>query len=390
MARTFPVLRGPFGFDPALSILETLGVDDPAATVPADGLGLAEAIVSAAPSDAEFEAGNPAVNPFESSEFGEAAANAPDPMAGIVTFEFDSVPAADGSSSALQPSADSSSPDIKAAVDFGPGGSDAAPASAGESAAVDAAAAAKGGPPGGGGGGNGGSNGVLAEYRSGSPEEAGYDIWIKFQGSGWTSELQQAFKAAADYLTTVITADIGGGGRIGKVVVDDLYVTAEVKAIDGEGGILGQAGPTNVWMASELTAAGKMQFDVADALAYFGQGDWDDIVTHELMHVLGFGSLWNYGANPLVSNYQYTGQQALNAYKETHPAATFIPVENDGGSGTAGAHWDEQALTNELMTGYINTDENPGTAGDNYLSKFSVMSLADLGYAVTNYHDFLV
>ena len=217
----------------------------------------------------------------------------------------------------------------------------------------------------------------MTEYKSGSADgTAGYDIWIQFKGSGWTAELQSAFKSAADYFTTVIAGDIGGGGRIGKTIVDDLYVTAEVKAIDGEGGILGQAGPTNVWTSNYLTAAGQMQFDVADALDYQNQGLWDDIVAHELMHVLGFGSLWEFGHDLVTSN-QYTGTAAITAYNEVkHASVTSIPVEDEGGSGTAGSHWDEEALANELMTGYINDT--------NYLSKFSVMSLADLGYTMAS------
>jgi hypothetical protein len=128
-----------------------------------------------------------------------------------------------------------------------------------------------------------------------------------------------------------------------------------VKTIDGVGGILGQAGPSHVWTANDLTADGSMQFDVADAQTYLGLGLWDDIVTHEMMHVLGVGSLWNYGDHVgLVSGGQYTGTFALTAYEETHDGATFIPVEQDGGSGTAGSHWDEETLGNELMTGYIN------------------------------------
>ena len=35
----------------------------------------------------------------------------------------------------------------------------------------------------------------------------------------------------------------------------------------------------------------------------------------------------------------------------------FIAVEQDGGSGTAGSHWDEETFNNELMTGYINDGE---------------------------------
>jgi hypothetical protein len=30
-----------------------------------------------------------------------------------------------------------------------------------------------------------------------------------------------------------------------------------------------------------------------------------------------------------------------------------IPVEQDGGSGTAGSHWNGEIFGNELMTGYI-------------------------------------
>ncbi|MEZ5832760.1 MAG: leishmanolysin-related zinc metalloendopeptidase [Dongiaceae bacterium] len=241
---------------------------------------------------------------------------------------------------------------------------------------------ARGGVPGGpgGGGSGGGDPGVLTNYFAGADDgTAGYDIWIEFKGT-WTVDLQAAFKNAADYFVTVITADIGGGGLYHGKTIDDLYITAELKAIDGTGGILGQAGPTAVWSATDLTAAGTMQFDSADATTFYGLGLWDDIVTHEMMHVLGFGSLWTYQSHDLVTNYQYTGENALAAYNSYFgTTADFIPVESDGGSGTAGAHWDEQSLGNELMTGYINNS--------NYLSQFSVMSLADLGYNVT-YQDY--
>jgi hypothetical protein len=243
---------------------------------------------------------------------------------------------------------------------------------------IDVDAFARGGSGGGSGGSGGGGAGTVSQYFSGAANgSAGYDIWIEFKGTGWTTELQKAFVNAADYLTTVITDDIGGDSSFRGKLIDDLYVSAELKAIDGTGGVLGQSGPTAVWSANQLTAAGQMQFDVADAAAYLSKGLWDDIVMHELMHVEGFGSLWNYGNHALVSGAGYIGPSALAAYQAAvDPTATFIPVEQDGGSGTAGSHWDEQALGNELMTGYINEPTN-------YLSEFSVMSLQDLGYKVT-------
>lgn len=387
--RAFPVLPDIFNIDPDRSILEILGGEEPlAAVATADGRSLAALVVNASSVETGRDWGHSSADagPVE-PEAGQVAASMTDPVAGLVTFEFDSAAESGPSSPATQGASVPALSNPHADVNFAHSPPADSPGAAAESVPVEAASSARGGPPGGGGGGGGGG-GIVTDYKSGAGNGTeGYDIWIQFKGSGWTLELQQAFKNAANYLTTVITDDIGGGGRIGKLVVDDLYVTAEVKTIDGAGGILGQAGPSSVWSASELTAAGQMQFDIADALTYLGKGLWDDIVTHELMHVLGFGSLWNYGDDPLVSNHQYTGEHALDAYQETHPAAAFVPVEDGGGSGTAGAHWDETALINELMTGYINDDGNPANATDNYLSEFSVMSLADLGYQVT-YQDY--
>ena len=220
-------------------------------------------------------------------------------------------------------------------------------------------------------------SGIVGTYYAGAADgEAGYDIRIDFKGTGWTDSLKAGFTDAADYFTKVITADIGGGKFYGSTYVDDLYMVAELKAIDGTGGILGQSGPTAIWSGSELTETGLMQFDTADAVNYLNKGLWDDIITHEMMHVLGFGTLWNYGAKPLVPTAgQYIGKEGLAAYQAAgHPSAAFIPVQTSGGAGTAGAHWSEAALGNELMTPYIN--------GTNYLSSFSLMSLADLGYHV--------
>ena len=229
-------------------------------------------------------------------------------------------------------------------------------------------------------GGGGGSTTLYTDYYAGKADgTAGYDIWLQFKGTAWTAETQQPFITAADYFTKVITADIGGNALINGKMVDDLYVTAELKAIDGPGGILGQAGPTKVWTAAGLTATGTMQFDSADVGVFVKNGQWDDVVTHEFMHALGFGSLWNAAGHSLAPNSgQYIGPKGLEQYKidTGNTGASYIPVETGGGSGTAGSHWAEASLTNELMTGWT----DPRVA--NIFKNFSVMSMADLGYSV--------
>ena len=110
-------------------------------------------------------------------------------------------------------------------------------------------------------GGSGGGTGttdpsIVGTYLAGAGDgEAGYDIRIDFKGTGWTDSLKKAFTDSADYFTKVIISDIGGGKYYNNIYVDDLYMTAELKTIDGTGGILGQSGPTAIW-GNELTEAG--------------------------------------------------------------------------------------------------------------------------------------
>lgn len=237
-----------------------------------------------------------------------------------------------------------------------------------------------------GGGSTGGSLLKTYDTTTKAGRYAGYDIVIDFKGTGWTTGLQSAFTNFADYLTTQISNDIGGNATINGRFIDDLYITAQLVTIDGAGGILGQAGATSVWNSSSLTATGQMQFDSADAKNYSNLGLWDDIVAHEMMHVLGFGSLWEYNRDLVSVDNKYTGAAGLAAYNALNPTnqVSGLAVETGGGAGTAGSHWAENVFGSELMTGYINNQ--------NTLSQYSVMSLNDLGYQISSssYQTFVV
>ncbi len=235
-------------------------------------------------------------------------------------------------------------------------------------------AAAKGGGGGGGTGGGGGGTTTFAPYTSGAA--GGYNITIEFKGS-WTQEYYDIFKASADLLSKIIVGDLPNvtvyGAKGGPRTIDDIVITAELGAIDGSGNVLGQAGPTALRTASSLPATATMKFDIVD-VNEMGSVVFTDVVIHEMAHSLGFGSIWD--RLNLVTNGEFTGANAVAAYRELGGTGSGIAVEQDYGAGTAGSHWDEATFRNELMTGFINE-------GQNYFTKMSAASFADLGYVLS-------
>ena len=241
---------------------------------------------------------------------------------------------------------------------------------------ISSAKGGGGGKPGGGGGGGGGGT-SFPNYTSGPADpSAGFNITIEFKGTGWTQALHDIFVAAADRLTDLIVGEIANVTVRSKgslQVVDDIHITAELGNIDGAGGILGQAGPTAVRTANSLPVTAVMKFDIVDVNA-MGLAVFEYVVLHEMAHSLGLGSIWS--RLGLVSNGLFTGENALAEFLAMGGEGSGIPVEQDGGSGTAGSHWDEETFGNELMTGYIN-------AGQNFFTAMSAASFADLGYVIS-------
>jgi hypothetical protein len=162
--------------------------------------------------------------------------------------------------------------------------------------------------------------------------------------------------------------------------VDDLEIEASVVAIDGPGGVLGQAGWD--WQRSaadgRLPFQGLMRFDSADVANLVAAGTFDDVILHEMGHVLGLESDLRSQFGLVTNTTQYTGGAALAEYRTlaNNPGLTFVPLEDAGGPGTRGSHWDEETFNNELMTGFL---DSPGASP---LSRLTIGSLDDLGYTV--------
>lgn len=162
-----------------------------------------------------------------------------------------------------------------------------------------------------------------------------------------------------------------------------VIIFATTTEIDGQGGTLGRAGPCLIRTSNALPLIGVMEFDVYD-VDQLPTSALENVIVHEMMHVLGFGTLWDLDeftslrAGVGTNDPRYVGASALQACRALggiNTCAVSIPVENAGGAGTQDSHWRESVFNNELMTGFLNAGVNP-------ISRMSIGAMQDLGYTV--------
>jgi hypothetical protein len=158
--------------------------------------------------------------------------------------------------------------------------------------------------------------------------------------------------------------------------IDDILIIVEFVEIDGAGKVLGEAGPCYVRSDNSLPILGHLKLDAADLRQMESYGTIDDVVLHEIGHVLGIGTLWpdkNLIQGRGTDDPGFLGANAISAYRTMGGQLATVPVENTGGEGTRDGHWRESVFTHELMTGWVSSSSNP-------LSALTIGSLIDLGY----------
>ena len=233
---------------------------------------------------------------------------------------------------------------------------------------------------------------------AGVADPVSFNICLQFVSAASATQ-RQAFTDARLRWENVITADVedialvsaagecGTGSPDVNHTIDDVVILVNLVAIDGPGLTLASAGPCWIRDPGFLPILGQMKFDIADLQILESQGQLSTVILHEMGHVLGFGTVWDLEgllANPSFPadsgvDTHFTGAQAISAFNNAgglaYVAGAKVPVENNAHAGQADGHWRESVLDNELMTGFINPGQNP-------LSRITIASLADQGYAV--------
>jgi hypothetical protein len=158
--------------------------------------------------------------------------------------------------------------------------------------------------------------------------------------------------------------------------VDDVLILIEFVNIDGPGKTLGEAGPCYIRSDNSLPVLGHLKLDTGDLQQMETWGTLDNVVLHEIGHILGIGTLWtakNLIAGAGTNDPQFLGVRGNVAFRGMGGTTTNAPIENTGEEGTRDGHWRESIFGNELMTGYINAGANP-------ISTLTIASLQDIGY----------
>lgn len=253
------------------------------------------------------------------------------------------------------------------------------------------------------------SNGAITQPFSATVQTS-FAITLRYVGTPPTGAVALAFTNAVDRIAALIVGDVPDA-QVGSTaspfnvsqcdttfkgvtalneLVDDVVIYANVTTIDGVGQVLGSAGPCLTRTNGGLTGLGIMRFDIADLNDLANRGRLGDVIAHEMLHVVGIGTLWT--ARGLLAGkdsatVRVTGPLATAACANDLGGSAVcvgsVPAENclnlsvACGAGTQNSHWKESTFTTELMTGYAGVT--------NALSRMTIQGLADLGYSVNTF-----
>jgi len=223
-------------------------------------------------------------------------------------------------------------------------------------------------------------------------DDPSFTIEVRYWGPPPSPPQQDRIRRAADRWERLfrgglpdaaarVDAGCGPGSPAIDEVVDDLVVFVRVIDIRA----LAESGPCKVRARSGLPITATVWIDGPKRINQLSPDILEALVTHELGHALGFGTLWP--RTPLLKDPvseggqdpHFEGAAALAAFDLIGGAGFLgakVPVENRGGVGTEDTHWRVSVFgESELMSFTVVSGANP-------LSRVTAASMSDLGYHV--------
>ncbi len=228
--------------------------------------------------------------------------------------------------------------------------------------------------------------------------------------------------------TDIIDDAMRKWNRVIKYTPYKIHVTVDLTTFSNAN-ILGGAWITSRYTNSQnaygenMTASGTFQFNTThmesmkNTIYEVGKSKFYYVTLHEVGHIFGIGSNWGSSYYQVFNSYDnysnefknmryYIGSNGLREYKSYFPDISNniigLPIEDDGGSGTANVHHEERTyeryyyppgsstgylqpgLSYELMTGYA--DDPSVNSPSLPMSRVTLGLLEDLGYNV-NYSE---
>src|ERR1700682_341073 len=209
--------------------------------------------------------------------------------------------------------------------------------------------------------------------------QSAYRVDLRYFGAGVSASDQVLFTNAAARIKQIVVGapplvnatgadpakNCGATGvPVFQGTIDGIVIYASMDSIDGPGKILAQSGPCYIRQNGALndyrTSIGVMKFDTADIGRLAASGNLQEVITHEMLHVLGFGSFWDSTSAKLLITYgphvSYIGAGGIAGCKSVggiNTCATSVPVEGtQGGTGTINSHWRGTTFGKQLMNGF--------------------------------------
>ncbi len=221
-------------------------------------------------------------------------------------------------------------------------------------------------------------------------------------GDGITPRQAAALEAARDRWQEVVIGDLsdltvdaalledacGMTAATDPVTIDDLLIVARAEPVDGPGNVVGRAGPCLTRGRDGAPLVGIIELDTDDLEVLESAGVLQAVLTHELGHILGIGTLWGRAGlieNPSLpddpdADTRFIGAEASQIATTLIGSQGGVPVENGAVAGSSDGHWRERVFANELMTPALGGLNGPPPP----LSLLTIASLEDLGFYEIN------